>query len=120
MMLFFFFSSRRRHTRFKCDWSSDVCSSDLGADGHGCAVPLHSLPIEFYWCASSVDLERAVGAYRVGANENPVLPRGETAEDAGFQRFVSAEAEIGFEAGEGVGRLCGAGLDGLAEFVFPV
>src|SRR5882762_11180536 len=28
-MCYFFFSSRRRHTRFKCDWSSDVCSSDL-------------------------------------------------------------------------------------------
>src|SRR2546430_12538187 len=27
--MFFFFSSRRRHTRFDCDWSSDVCSSDL-------------------------------------------------------------------------------------------
>src|SRR2546427_12971793 len=27
----FFFSSRRRHTRFDCDWSSDVCSSDLTA-----------------------------------------------------------------------------------------
>src|SRR6267143_3848224 len=27
--LFFFFSSRRRHTRWNCDWSSDVCSSDL-------------------------------------------------------------------------------------------
>src|SRR5690606_32015233 len=26
----FFFSSRRRHTRFSRDWSSDVCSSDLG------------------------------------------------------------------------------------------
>src|SRR5690606_40715220 len=26
---FFFFSSRRRHTRFSRDWSSDVCSSDL-------------------------------------------------------------------------------------------
>src|SRR2546430_8978850 len=31
MVLFFFFSSRRRHTRFDCDWSSDVCSSDLEA-----------------------------------------------------------------------------------------
>src|SRR2546430_8440583 len=30
-VMFFFFSSRRRHTRFDCDWSSDVCSSDLGA-----------------------------------------------------------------------------------------
>src|SRR5256885_7066055 len=27
---FFFFSSRRRHTRLQGDWSSDVCSSDLG------------------------------------------------------------------------------------------
>src|SRR5574337_631135 len=27
---FFFFSSRRRHTRLSGDWSSDVCSSDLG------------------------------------------------------------------------------------------
>src|SRR2546430_7770666 len=31
--MFFFFSSRRRHTRFDCDWSSDVCSSDLCAIG---------------------------------------------------------------------------------------
>src|SRR5690606_40167618 len=28
-ILYFFFSSRRRHTRFSRDWSSDVCSSDL-------------------------------------------------------------------------------------------
>src|SRR6266850_5235265 len=30
-MSFFFFSSRRRHTRLQGDWSSDVCSSDLEA-----------------------------------------------------------------------------------------
>src|SRR5690606_40027031 len=30
-MFYFFFSSRRRHTRFSRDWSSDVCSSDLRA-----------------------------------------------------------------------------------------
>src|SRR5882724_2525517 len=29
MFVFFFFSSRRRHTRCLSDWSSDVCSSDL-------------------------------------------------------------------------------------------
>src|SRR5256884_3195069 len=29
MLCFFFFSSRRRHTRCSRDWSSDVCSSDL-------------------------------------------------------------------------------------------
>src|SRR5690606_39818008 len=30
LLFSFFFSSRRRHTRFSRDWSSDVCSSDLG------------------------------------------------------------------------------------------
>src|SRR5256885_7564708 len=34
MREFFFFSSRRRHTRLQGDWSSDVCSSDLGDRGH--------------------------------------------------------------------------------------
>src|SRR3712207_6569706 len=32
MRVFFFFSSRRRHTRYWRDWSSDVCSSDLIAE----------------------------------------------------------------------------------------
>src|SRR3712207_4769820 len=31
MLCFFFFSSRRRHTRYWRDWSSDVCSSDLAS-----------------------------------------------------------------------------------------
>src|SRR5207253_7456834 len=30
--IYFFFSSRRRHTRWPRDWSSDVCSSDLAAN----------------------------------------------------------------------------------------
>src|SRR5947207_10718573 len=36
VLFFFFFSSRRRHTRSLCDWSSDVCSSDL--------LPLNGAP----------------------------------------------------------------------------
>src|SRR5690606_39937819 len=32
--VFFFFSSRRRHTRFSRNWSSDVCSSDLAGLGN--------------------------------------------------------------------------------------
>src|SRR6267378_876063 len=32
VQIFFFFSSRRRHTRSLRDWSSDVCSSDLAGD----------------------------------------------------------------------------------------
>src|SRR5436189_6377101 len=34
-IIFFFFSSRRRHTRYIGDWSSDVCSSDLGQSPRG-------------------------------------------------------------------------------------
>src|SRR5256886_10396824 len=40
ILFFFFFSSRRRHTRFDCDWSSDVCSSDLLPDS---SCPRHSI-----------------------------------------------------------------------------
>src|SRR2546430_16842124 len=40
----FFFSSRRRHTRFDCDWSSDVCSSDLFATGPGQEEPAPARP----------------------------------------------------------------------------
>src|SRR5438309_11868937 len=34
----FFFSSRRRHTRWNCDWSSDVCSSDLFIEARKASV----------------------------------------------------------------------------------
>src|SRR5690242_13987724 len=50
---FFFFSSRRRHTRLTCDWSSDVCSSDLFAPHRGAlakspgGLPFFSLPRRF-------------------------------------------------------------------------
>src|SRR3989454_11018733 len=46
-MYFFFFSSRRRHTRLQGDWSSDVCSSDLDAGDRsygGLAGPFLSPP----------------------------------------------------------------------------
>src|SRR5256886_1114152 len=50
--LTFCFSSRRRHTIFDCDWSSDVCSSDLGAKArrvdavHGARAAHHLLALE--------------------------------------------------------------------------
>src|SRR5690606_41143003 len=76
-LLFFFFPSRRRHTRFSRDWSSDVCSSDLchrrrdrGADGTLAAVRAAAisasissasrgtLPVRI-WCPSRVKIGRA-------------------------------------------------------------
>src|SRR5438309_6933638 len=41
---FFFFSSRRRHTRWNCDWSSDVCSSDLILEAQRCHVAILGIP----------------------------------------------------------------------------
>src|SRR5882762_11876014 len=46
-MFCFFFSSRRRHTRFKCDWSSDVCSSDLAERIGTGADPLRGATLVF-------------------------------------------------------------------------
>src|SRR6266481_2153193 len=48
MFIVFFFSSRRRHTRWNCDWSSDVCSSDLAhlAD-HAAGRMLHFFYVGF-------------------------------------------------------------------------
>src|SRR5256885_11741500 len=40
--MFFFFSSRRRHTRLQGDWSSDVCSSDLGGERVQRMDPAHA------------------------------------------------------------------------------
>src|SRR6266853_110900 len=42
MTIAFFFSSRRRHTRFDCDWSSDVCSSDLQYEMPASGLPAAS------------------------------------------------------------------------------
>src|SRR5688572_33502034 len=58
MIIFFFFSSRRRHTRFDCDWSSDVCSSDL-------ILTKVNRPVVGYGLSESADL-RAENVRRDG------------------------------------------------------
>src|SRR6266850_3441329 len=52
MTVFFFFSSRRRHTRLQGDWSSDVCSSDL-------PVPLRTVTVN---CNNGQRVQPAVDA----------------------------------------------------------
>src|SRR2546427_5226972 len=67
MLFFFFFSSRRRHTRFDCDWSSDVCSSDLLCPPR--AGP-HQDPVLL-----PEDGRRASGRGRAPPQAPPVTPR---------------------------------------------
>src|SRR5256885_9702924 len=59
-----FFSSRRRHTRLQGDWSSDVCSSDLQADG--LARPV--------WASARGD--RALSSRGRGWVDDPARPDG--------------------------------------------
>src|SRR6266487_6207102 len=62
VFVFFFFSSRRRHTRWTGDWSSDVCSSDL-ATGCGTPRPAALCPSSL---AGMVDEGRELAAERRG------------------------------------------------------
>src|SRR5215204_267109 len=52
---FFFFSSRRRHTRSLCDWSSDVCSSDLTSSKPAEGSPGNRRPRLAVWHAHPDD-----------------------------------------------------------------
>src|SRR5256886_7679812 len=71
--MFFFFSSRRRHTRFDCDWSSDVCSSDLNFNfGRPAIAALNAFGIdaaaignhEFDWTVDTLRARMAEAHYR--------------------------------------------------------
>src|SRR5690606_40311127 len=57
----FFFSSRRRHTRFSRDWSSDVCSSDLRAKVQA-LVDEHTRRTTDAMAAEDADLTRKLAA----------------------------------------------------------
>src|SRR6266850_4472387 len=63
--IFFFFSSRRRHTRLQGDWSSDVCSSDLAppaAAGGAVEMPADEFDLARRRIA---ELERKIGQQQV-------------------------------------------------------
>src|SRR6266487_3534531 len=61
----FFFSSRRRHTRWTGDWSSDVCSSDLSCSQVGPVVGR-------IWAMASQPVPSLAGAHRIRSEERRV------------------------------------------------
>src|SRR6266478_6956169 len=73
---FFFFSSRRRHTRFDCDWSSDVCSSDLDLakirTGRAHTGLLDHIQVEYY--GSMVPLSQVANVGLADARTITVQP----------------------------------------------
>src|SRR5882762_10427300 len=93
MRFFFFFSSRRRHTRFKCDWSSDVCSSDLGMVLGLVKMALQPLVLLF----------RSLHAFTSQADPREVEAQGHTLEEAGK------------EMGGALGGLAGAAAAGMGH-----
>src|SRR5690348_2777315 len=62
IIVYFFFSSRRRHTRWTGDWSSDVCSSDLGEE---CQRTIENRP----------DLERSGSKHYGSLDQSAARPR---------------------------------------------
>src|ERR1035438_10813053 len=67
---FFFFSSRRRHTRCLSDWSSDVCSSDLNLGG---TVQLEDVAATMVEAKHSAGAQDANGTHYVGVAAGFVL-----------------------------------------------
>src|SRR5690606_40661338 len=79
VLFVFFFSSRRRHTRFSRDWSSDVCSSDLASGAYG---------------AIALRVQAQVGG---GGQGHPGIDGGaiQVAGLVGLQRLDTEDQEIG-------------------------
>src|SRR6267378_5345853 len=71
-IIFFFFSSRRRHTRSLRDWSSDVCSSDLVASATFSRFGMLS---GGRWIRVAMHFSEDKGEKEIKVNCNPVAPR---------------------------------------------
>src|SRR5699024_9041238 len=124
MCVFFFFSSRRRHTRSKRDWSSDVCSSDLDVlpDVDPAAFAVVVLPRVTRLPAAAeawLDRVRAAGG-TVLAVDSPAYPAGipvpmptEQRDDA--ELVDHATLAMAGAAGPGQGAADGGGDSALAD-----
>src|SRR5438132_9432895 len=91
----FFFSSRRRHTRSLCDWSSDVCSSDLSRFVNGLRVTTPEIiDAVLKVFAGSVNHELVSSFVAAGANAV-----GLSGIDAALVEARSEERRVGKEGG---------------------
>src|SRR5438045_9598833 len=121
--VFFFFSSRRRHTRCLSDWSSDVCSSDLfvdfagrarrviaGADDVGAMRVAAALTTPVWRVGLATDADVRIASPELGERGSAArieLPGGEAVRLAlqvpGLHNLRNAAAEIGRAAWRGRG-----------------
>src|SRR6266571_7114163 len=99
-MCFFFFSSRRRHTRLTCDWSSDVCSSDLEGLQGSTDFFKHRMVLPF--TGSYAEFEHVIGHEMVHQFQFDVISRGRIG--AGVQTLVNANLPLWF-------------MEGMAEYL---
>src|SRR3974390_272401 len=76
--------------------------------------------VETRLLAASVAPQGALLADRVGTLEDPVLPGGEARKNLRFHGLRADKAQIGFHAGEAVGREAGAFLEEHPDLVVPV
>src|SRR5262249_58530337 len=103
----FFFSSRRRHTRLVSDWSSDVCSSDLGL---ACREKISSHP-PFPIPMTGVSGLRLAArcAEGVGDSIDPACERGGIGRDGREQGVGGSELRRVDQSGRASGRGRGGG-----------
>src|SRR6266403_4651901 len=119
VLCFFFFSSRRRHTRSLRDWSSDVCSSDLRGP-----FPLtEAIPLLVQMCQGLQHAHDLQVVHRDLKPENVMLvPDG--ASDTGEPRYQAVVMDFGLakerRAGPEVAKLTATGIVlGTPEFMSP-
>src|SRR5256885_5587070 len=103
-VVFFFFSSRRRHTRLQGDWSSDVCSSDLSTSPGATAQLVDEGLVQ----PGLVDLQRGVGQQAVAVEALDVV--------ALEGRAVTPDVDVvflhgGHQHGAGHGTAQGRGVE---------
>src|SRR2546430_14066454 len=110
-ILFFFFSSRRRHTRFDCDWSSDVCSSDLGP---GLELVLAEIR------------DKALNGKRLGRDEGrwllteaPLLEAGRLANEGRVARIPHKARTFVIDSQPNYTKLCGTRFQVFALYPRP-